>query len=168
QLCAQARRFRRVCGGGASAGPLLAHHQRAAAGRPPPLKQQEQGPPMSKPLRVLIVEDNEQDAALLLRELKRASYDLTAERVDTPEAMNGALEKQPWDIVLSDFTMPRFSGPAALSMVREKSLDLPFIIVSGTVGEEAAVASLRAGAQDFLVKGSLARLIPAIERELRE
>jgi signal transduction histidine kinase len=123
---------------------------------------------MSKPLRVLIVEDNEQDAALLLRELRRASYDLTVERVDTPEAMTGALEKQPWDIVLSDFTMPRFSGPAALSIVKQKALDLPFIIVSGTVGEETAVASLRAGAQDFLIKGSLARLIPAIERELRE
>ena len=123
---------------------------------------------MSKPLRALIVEDSEQDAALLIRELRRAGYDLNYERDETPEAMNAALDKQTWDIVLSDFSMPRFSGPAALEVVRKRNLDLPFIIVSGTIGEETAVQSLRAGAHDFLVKGALARLLPAIERELRE
>jgi signal transduction histidine kinase len=123
---------------------------------------------MSQPLRVLIVEDNERDAALMLHELQRSEYDVSYERVDTPEAMSAALEKQPWDIVLSDFTMPRFSAPAALSLVKERALDLPFIIVSGTIGEETAVTSLRAGAHDFLVKGALARLVPAVERERRE
>jgi signal transduction histidine kinase len=123
---------------------------------------------MGQPLRVLIVEDDERDAALMLRELKRADYDVTYERVDTAEQMSAALEGKPWDIVLSDFNMPHFSAPAALSLVKERDLDLPFIIISGTVGEEAAVASLRAGARDFLAKGALARLIPAIERERRE
>src|SRR5437879_4299724 len=123
---------------------------------------------MAQPLRVLIVEDDERDAALMLHELQRGDYDVTHQRVDTPEAMSAALEKQPWDLVLSDFTMPRFSAPAALSLVKERALDVPFIIVSGTVGEETAVASLRAGAHDFLVKGALARLLPAIERERRE
>jgi signal transduction histidine kinase len=122
---------------------------------------------MAGPLRVLIVEDNEQDAALMLRELRRGDYDVTHELVDTPEAMIAALKK-PWDLVLSDFTMPRFSAPAALSLVKERALDLPFIIISGTIGEDTAVTSLRAGAHDFLVKGSLARLVPAIERERRE
>jgi signal transduction histidine kinase len=123
---------------------------------------------MAKSLRVLIVEDSEADAALILHELRRNDYDVTHERVDTPEAMSAALEGQPWDIVLSDYTMPHFSGPAALSLVKEQASDLPFIIISGTIGEEAAVTSLRAGAHDFLVKGALARLVPAIERERRE
>jgi signal transduction histidine kinase len=123
---------------------------------------------MAQPLRVLIVEDDERDAALLLRELRRCDYDVSYERVETSEAMSAALEKQPWDIVLSDFTMPRFSAPAALSLVKARALDLPFIIISGTIGEETAVTSLRAGAHDFLVKGALARLVPAIERERRE
>jgi signal transduction histidine kinase len=121
-----------------------------------------------KPLRALIVEDSEQDARLLVHELRRGGYDLTFERVDTPEAMNGALEGQSWDIVLSDCKMPRFSAQAALSIVKDRALDLPFIIVSGMIGEEAAVTSLRAGAHDFIVKGALARLLPAIDRELRE
>jgi signal transduction histidine kinase len=123
---------------------------------------------MAQPLHVLIVEDDERDAALMVHELRRGDYDVTYERVDTPEAMSAALESRPWDLVLSDFTMPRFSAPAALALVRERALDLPFIIVSGTIGEETAVTSLRAGAHDFLVKGALARLVPAIERERRE
>ncbi|HLH93874.1 MAG TPA: response regulator [Xanthobacteraceae bacterium] len=123
---------------------------------------------MGQPLRVLIVEDDERDAALMLRELKRADYEVTFERVETAEAMSAALEGKPWDIVLSDFNMPHFSAPAALALVKERDLDLPFIIISGIVGEEAAVASLRAGARDFLAKGALARLVPAVERERRE
>jgi len=123
---------------------------------------------MGTPLRVLIVEDSEDDAILVLRELRRGGYDPTFERVDTPQAMNAALEQQTWDIVLSDYAMPRFSMPAALAMVKEKGLDLPFIIVSGAIGEEAAVAAMRAGAHDYVMKNNLARLIPAVERELRE
>src|SRR5262249_53990192 len=95
-------------------------------------------------------------------------YDVRHERVETPEAMAAALEGKSWDIALSDYSMPRFSGPAALALIKERNLDLPFIIVSGTIGEDIAVAALRAGAHDFIVKGMLARLIPAIERELRE
>jgi signal transduction histidine kinase len=123
---------------------------------------------MSKQLSALIVEDNEQDATLLVRELRRGGYDLSFDRVETPDAMSAALDKRIWDIVLSDYSMPRFSAPAALALVRERNLDLPFIIISGTIGEETAVASLRAGAHDFMVKGSLARLLPAIGREMRE
>src|ERR1700676_5690334 len=123
---------------------------------------------MGQPLRVLIVEVDERDAALVLHEFRPCDYEVTYERVETPEAMTAALERQPWDIVLCDFTLPRFSAPAALSLVKERALDIPFIIVSGTIGEEAAVTSLRAGAHDFVVKGALARLVPAIERERRD
>jgi signal transduction histidine kinase len=123
---------------------------------------------VSKQLRALIVEDSEQDATLLARELRRGGYDLSFDRVETPDAMCAALDKRTWDIVLSDYSMPRFSAPAALALVRERNLDLPFIIISGTIGEETAVESLRAGAHDFMVKGSLARLLPAIGREMRE
>lgn len=123
---------------------------------------------MGTPLRVLVVEDSEDDALLLLRELKRAGYDATWERVDTPEAMEAALERQTWDIVISDYAMPQFSMPAALKMLQDRGLDIPFIIVSGAIGEEAAVAAMRAGARDYVIKGNLARLIPVVERELRE
>lgn len=123
---------------------------------------------MSTPLHVLIVEDSEDDAVLLNRALQRAGYDPVSERVDTPEAMKTALDGQIWDVVLSDYSMPRFSMSEALTMVKEKGLDLPFIIVSGAIGEEAAVASMRAGVHDYVMKGKLARLAPVIERELRE
>jgi two-component system sensor kinase FixL len=123
---------------------------------------------MGQKLRVLIVEDNERDAALLVRELKQGGYDLSFERVDTPEAMGAALDGQSWDLVISDYSMPRFSGPRALDLVRKTQLDLPFIIVSGTVSEKIAVESMRAGARDFMAKGEFHRLLPAIERELRE
>jgi CheY-like chemotaxis protein len=123
---------------------------------------------MAQTLRVLIVEDNQRDAALLVRELKRGGYDLTYERVETLEAMQGALGRQSWDLVVSDYSMPRFSAPAALNAVRAAELDLPFIIVSGTIGEDTAVAAMRAGASDFMQKGQLTRLLPAVARELRE
>jgi PAS domain S-box-containing protein len=112
------------------------------------------------------VEDVEQDALLVLRELKRGGFDVTFERVDTPEAMSAALAKQPWDIVISDYSMPRFSALLALGVVKDSQLDLPVIIVSGTVGEDVAVEAIHAGAGDFMAKGKLARLIPAVEREL--
>ena len=123
---------------------------------------------MNKPLRVLLVEDSEADAELLLHQLARDGYAVTSTRVETAEGMRAALSSGSWQIVLSDFSMPTFSAPEALAVVREMALDLPFIIVSGTIGEEAAVNALKAGAYDFLVKGRLARLGPAIERELRE
>ena len=121
----------------------------------------------TKTLRCLIVEDVEDDAQLMLRQLRAAGYDVTWERVDTPEAMRAALAHQPWDVVLSDYQMPRFSGLAALEILRESGIDLPFIIVSGTIGEEVAVAAMKAGVDDYLIKGELAHLTVAVERELR-
>ncbi|MDP2660011.1 MAG: ATP-binding protein [Dehalococcoidia bacterium] len=123
---------------------------------------------MGKPLRALIVEDSEDDAALLLRELRRGGYDVIYQRVDTAPAMEAALEGQAWDLVIADYVMPSFSGLAALELIKNKGLDLPFIIVSGQIGEDVAVLAMKAGAQDYLIKGRLARLIPAIERELGE
>jgi DNA-binding NtrC family response regulator len=122
---------------------------------------------MSKPLNILIVEDDKRDAALLIREIRRG-YEPTARRVRTREDLRIALDKQQWDLVLSDCSMPRFSAPEALSIVRETGDELPFIIVSGTVGEEVAVDAMRAGAHDFMPKGALARLLPAIKREMRD
>ncbi len=122
---------------------------------------------MNKPLHVLLVEDSEDDAALVLRELRRA-YDVSFERVESAGAMTEALERRRWDLVLSDFSMPAFDAPAALALLKATGLDIPVMVISGTIGEEAAVNALKAGADDFLVKGRLARLLPAIERELRE
>ena len=121
-----------------------------------------------KLLRVLFVEDSEDDAQLVLRELRRGGYQVEFERVETAPAMKTALANQPWDLVLSDYSMPQFSAPEALAMLQASGLDLPFIIASGTIGEDTAVAALKAGAHDFLIKHSLARLIPAIERELKD
>ena len=126
------------------------------------------GLPMGRPLRVLIVEDNERDAAILIRELKRGGYELTFERVETETAMARALSKQTWDLVLSDYALPQFGALAAVRLVEKAGLDLPFIVVSGSVGEEAAVEVMREGAHDFLFKGKFTRMIPVIERELRE
>lgn len=120
-----------------------------------------------RPLRVLIVENSEDDALLLLRELQRSGYTPIYERVDTPAGMSNALTRE-WDIILADYNMPHFSVPAALELLKKSEQDLPFIIVSGHIGEEAAVAAMRAGVNDYIMKGNLARLIPAIERELRE
>jgi PAS domain S-box-containing protein len=123
---------------------------------------------MSKPLHILIVEDSEDDTILLLRELRRGGYEPVHERVETPEAMRAALRKKIWDIVMSDYLMPHFSGLAALAILQESKLDVPFIILSGNIGEDIAVGAMRAGAQDYIIKGNLARLVPAVERELRE
>src|SRR5258706_11190746 len=123
---------------------------------------------MGRPLRVLIIEDSEEDTQLLLRELQRGGYEVEFERVESAEAMQSALSQKNWDLILSDYSLPTFSAPKALEVLKASSLDLPFIIVSGTIGEEIAVAALKAGANDFLVKGKFARLGPAIERELRE
>ncbi len=123
---------------------------------------------MSTPLRVLIVEDSEDDTLLLVHALRRGGYELAFEQVETPAAMTAALEQQTWDVVISDYAMPYFSAPAALALLQESELDLPFIILSGAIGEETAVEAMRAGAHDYIQKGNLARLIPAIERELRD
>lgn len=123
---------------------------------------------MKRSLRLLIVEDCEDDADLLLRELRRSGYAPTFHRVEDADAMACALKEGAWDLVISDYSMPRFSGLDALKALQKSGLDIPFILISGTVGEETAVEALKAGAGDFLVKGHLARLAPAIERELRE
>ncbi|MGH9792385.1 MAG: response regulator [Candidatus Acidiferrales bacterium] len=123
---------------------------------------------MGKPLRVLIVEDLEDDALLTVRALQRGGYDVAFERVETAATMTAALEGHSWDLVIADFSMPQFSGSAALSLLRARDADVPFIFVSGTIGEDTAVTAMRGGAQDYLIKGNLARLLPAVERELRE
>jgi serine phosphatase RsbU (regulator of sigma subunit) len=116
----------------------------------------------------LIVEDSELDTLLLLRELQRGDYEPTYHRVDTAADMAAALERQPWDIVVSDFSMPQFNALAALELLNEKGLDTPFIIVSGTIGEELAVAAMKNGAKDYIMKDNLTRLPPAVDRELRD
>jgi len=124
---------------------------------------------MSTPLRVLIVEDSENDALLLLRELRSGGYEPDHERVDTAATMEAALDRRDWELVISDHSMPSFSSSAALELLRRKGfVDTPFIIVSGRIGEDAAVAAMKAGAQDYVMKDNLARLNTAIERELRE
>ncbi len=121
---------------------------------------------MVRPIQVLIVEDSQNDTVLLLEELKRKGYEPMHQRVETAEDMVASLQQHDWDVVVSDFTMPRFSGPQALTILNELNQDLPFIVVSGTYGEEAAVHMMKAGAHDYIVKGNLSRLAPAIEREM--
>jgi PAS domain S-box-containing protein len=123
---------------------------------------------MSKPIRVLMVEDSEDDAQLILLELKRGGFEPNFERVDTPEAMKMALDRREWDIILADYVMPRFSGLEALKIVKEKGLDLPFIVISGKIGEDVAVAAIKAGARDYILKNSLKRVGVAVDRELEE
>src|SRR5438128_225490 len=122
---------------------------------------------MTTPLKVLIVEDSENDAMLIVREL-RHDYDVVHERVDTPIAMGGALDRSDWDLVICDHAMPYFSGDDALTLLRTKGSEAPFIFVSGTIGEDTAVAALKLGAQDYVMKGNLKRLRPAVARELQE
>jgi len=121
-----------------------------------------------RPLRALIVEDSEDDAMLLLHELQRAGYKVTHAVVDTPYALRAELTNNTWDIIYSDFSMPQFSAFDALALVHNVGIDIPFIIVSGTIGEDRAVTAMKAGAHDYILKGNLKRLIPATERELRE
>lgn len=123
---------------------------------------------MGAQLRILLIEDSEDDARLLLREIKRGGYEVESERVETAEAMHAALTRQQWDLIICDFSLPRFSAPRALELLKQSGIDLPFIIASGTIGEESAVNALKAGAHDFIIKGNFARLIPAIEREMKD
>ncbi len=121
----------------------------------------------AEPLRLLLIEDSDDDAALVLREVKRSQFDVVWERVQTAPDLEAMLARS-WDIVLSDYTMPHLDAPTALEIVRRHSADLPFIVVSGTVGEDAAVEVMRSGANDYLLKDHLTRLVPAITRELRD
>lgn len=123
---------------------------------------------MPRPLSVLIIDDSAQDALLILRELQRGRYSPTWERVASPEEMCTALEQRAWDVVLSDYLLEHFSAPEAFRLLQERGLDLPFIVVAGSVGEEAAVEALRAGIHDYVVKDNLSRLVVTVERELRE
>src|SRR5215217_889051 len=129
--------------------------------------------PVTATLRVLLVEDSENDAMLLLRELRRGGYQPHAQRVFTPEDMQKALRAadakgEPFQVVISDYYMPRFRAPDALRLLRELGYDVPFIVVSGKIGEDAAVGIMKAGANDYLTKENMSRLCPAIEREVRE
>jgi DNA-binding NtrC family response regulator len=122
----------------------------------------------NKTLRVLIVEDLEDDALLLIRELKKGGCDPVYERVETAAAMKKALKEKQWDIILCDYNMPKFNGSSAIAVLKESNIDIPVIIVSGTIGEETAVECMRLGAQDYIMKANLFRLCPAIARELEE
>jgi len=119
-------------------------------------------------LRVLHVEDQERDVTLITRHLSRADYEVISDRVDSPATMRTALETRDWDVILCDYSMPHFNALAALALMKEMNRDIPFIIISGTVGETVAVEAMRSGAHDYLMKGNLARLVPAIEREMSE
>lgn len=123
---------------------------------------------MSEPLRLLQVEDSEGDAAIIVRLLERAGYDVTWQRVESEAEMRATLTEAEWDLIISDYSMPQFDAPAALAVLKDSGLDLPFIVVSGNIGEDLAVNMMRAGAQDYLLKDKLARLAPAVQRELAE
>ncbi|MEQ8188539.1 MAG: response regulator [Candidatus Eremiobacterota bacterium] len=113
---------------------------------------------------ILLIEDSEDDAILLIMELKRAGLKPSYKRVDNRDELCKALE-QHWDIIISDYSMPHFNGLSALEILKEKAIDIPFIIVSGAIGEDIAVEAMRAGAHDYILKHNLKRLVPAIERE---
>jgi len=123
---------------------------------------------VEKPLKVLIVEDSEDDTLLVIRELKLGDYTPTFQRVDTAAAMQTALRNQEWDVIVADYNLPSFSALEALRLLKDSGLDLPFIIVSGSITDETAVAAMKAGAHDYIMKDNLKRLVSAIERELHE
>ncbi|MFN7138443.1 MAG: PAS domain S-box protein [Limisphaerales bacterium] len=123
---------------------------------------------MAKLLRVLLVEDSETDALLVLRELRRGNYVTESRRVDSAASFATSLESEEWDIIICDYRMPGFDGFSALELYRKAKKDAPFIVVSGMIGEDVAVQMMKAGAHDYLLKDNLARLVPAVDRELRE
>jgi PAS domain S-box-containing protein len=123
---------------------------------------------MKKPINVLLVEDNEGDAELLKRMLKKGDYVAHCRRVETQAAFTGALDEQAWDLILCDYRLPGFSGIEALGIYKKCELDIPFIFVSGTMGEEIAVDAMTKGAHDYVMKTNLMRLLPAIDRELKD
>lgn len=123
---------------------------------------------MTIPLHVLMIEDCESDAALIVRQLARAGYTVNDERVETPDQLRAALSDTSWDIIIADYQLPQFDAQTALTLVQSTGLDIPFIVVSGAIGEETAVSLMRSGARDYLMKSNLARLAPAVKRELSE
>ena len=124
--------------------------------------------PPARRIRVLIVEDADDDAELVLHELRRGGFNPISCRVDTAESMRRELGSGSWDVIISDYSMPDFDAPSALRVLQEHGADVPFVIVSGTVGEDTAVLAMKAGASDYVSKSNLRRLVPAVERELRE
>jgi two-component system, cell cycle sensor histidine kinase and response regulator CckA len=123
---------------------------------------------MSTLLHILLVEDSEDDALLLIHHIQRNGYKVIFERVVDSATMSESLQRQSWDIVIADYALPAFNGLSALALLKEKKIDIPFIIVSGTIGEDIAIEAMKAGAHDYVMKGNLARLVPAIQRELDE
>jgi DNA-binding NtrC family response regulator len=123
---------------------------------------------MREALRVLQIEDSESDAALIVRLLDKSQYDVHSERVDDAAGMRAALAREARDVIVADYHLPQFDAPAALRILYDTGLDVPFIVVSSPVGEDLAVAMMKAGAQDYLMKTNLARLAPAVEREIRD
>ena len=121
-----------------------------------------------KPLRALIVDDSEDDVLLIIRELKKGGYNPVYESVETAATMEKSIKDKPWDIILCDYKMPNFSAPSAIALLKETSIDIPIIIISGAIGEETAVECMRLGARDYIMKGNFHRLCPVIERELEE
>ncbi|MGO9213066.1 MAG: PAS domain S-box protein, partial [Syntrophales bacterium] len=122
----------------------------------------------NKSLRALIIEDSEEDVLLIIRELKKGGYNPVYEWVKTASAMTKALEEKQWDIILCDYKMPNFSAPSAIAILKKASINIPIIIVSGTISEETAIECMRLGAQDYIMKSNLSRLCPAIAREIEE
>jgi DNA-binding NtrC family response regulator len=121
-----------------------------------------------KRLSILIVEDSESDTGLILRQVQQAHYNVSHERVETADQMRSALERQPWDVIIADYSLPQFDASSALAVLQKSGLDIPFIVVSGTIGEETAIALMKAGAHDCIMKHHLPRLIPVMDRELSE
>ena len=121
---------------------------------------------MGSPLRVLMVEDSAADTLLIAKELRGGGFDPVFERVESEAALEAAMASQPWDLIICDYSLPQLNGPNALAIYRKSGLDIPFIIVSGMVGEEAVADMLKTGAHDFVVKGHLSRLVAAVKREL--
>lgn len=123
---------------------------------------------IKKPLHVLIIDDSEEDSLLIIHELKKSGYKVTSDRVDTGQAMEKALDNKSWDVIIADHSMPKFNGLEALSLMQKKGADIPFIMVSGKFGEDFAVEAMKAGVHDYILKDKLMRLVPAVERELKE
>ncbi|MGA2119966.1 MAG: response regulator [Bryobacteraceae bacterium] len=123
---------------------------------------------MNQPLRVLLIEDSESDAGLIVRHLENAGYAVAASRVETAGELRAALADPAYDVIVADHHLPHFDAPSALAMVRESGHDIPFLVVSGTMGEERAVAMMKAGAHDYVMKSNLARLAPVVAREVRD
>ncbi len=123
---------------------------------------------MGEPLKILLIEDSEDDAQLLLRELRRGDFELSWQQVQTAPSFQEQLVKQTWDVIISDYRLPRFDAPTALDIVQQSGIDIPFIVISGTVGERLAVDMMKAGAHDYLLKGNLIRLPEVVRREMRD